>query len=380
MIRKLTCVMFTDIQGYTERMNREEKLGMELLRKHDAIMSDAAKKHDGRVVKSIGDSWLIDFSSAVSAVECAVDAQHAFAACNQGATPDEELLVRMSIHLGEVVVKGGDIFGEGVNLASRIQGVTPGGHICVSKAVYDQVHSKIHCDFQRIGSHRFKGISEPVLVYQVAPPGTVLDAAALRGTAVRNEKTPGAPVVESDAAQWTAALSEIRSSPTLIATTSVLTLMAWFAGPVLLKIVFPLDILNYLLHLGGHTIFGLSGNHALAYFGATFTQLAFPVGAIYHFLKRRELLSADAALFWLGESLLGLGVYVVREPSFTGSLSLCLSRDWSLLAGELGWGPTRFFLGTLGYSLGCLLVALALTGAWLHYRFRPALPSRTPPT
>lgn len=109
--------------------------------------------------------------------------------------------------------------------------------------------------------------------------------------------------------------------------------MAWFAGPVLLKIVFPLDILNYLLHLGGHTIFGLSGNHALAYFGATFTQLAFPVGAIYHFLKRRELLSADAVLFWLGESL-----------------------------------------------LGCLLVALALTGAWLHYRFRPALPSRTPPT
>lgn len=101
-----------------------------------------------------------------------------------------------------------------------------------------------------------------------------------------------------------------------------------------------------------------------------FTQLAFPTAAIYHFLKRRELLSADAALFWLGESLLGLGVYVVHKPSFSGSLSSCLSRDWSLIAGDLGWEPTRFFLGTLGYFLGCFLVALALTGAWLHYQSR----------
>jgi class 3 adenylate cyclase len=165
--RKLAAIMFTDIKDFTKRMNASESLGMRLLQTHNDIMDGAIQRHQGVLVKNIGDAYLVDFSSAVNAVEAAVDAQGQFARFNKDAGPDEEILVRISIHLGDVVVQGSDVFGDGVNVASRLQSITPPGGICISREVYTHVKSKMDAECVSIGAHALKGVTEPVDVYQV---------------------------------------------------------------------------------------------------------------------------------------------------------------------------------------------------------------------
>ena len=159
--------MFTDIKDFTKRMNASESLGMSLMQKHNEIMDGAIQRHQGVLVKNIGDAYLVDFNSAVNAVEAAVDAQQLFAGINKGASADDEILVRISIHLGDVVVQGSDVFGDGVNVASRLQSITPPGGICISRDVYTHVKSRMDAECVSIGSHALKGVTEPVEVYQV---------------------------------------------------------------------------------------------------------------------------------------------------------------------------------------------------------------------
>ena len=165
--RKLAAIMFTDIKDFTKRMNASESLGMRLMQKHNEIMDGAIQRHQGVLVKNIGDAYLVDFGSAVNAVEAAVDAQGLFAGINKDAGADEEILVRISIHLGDVVVQGSDVFGDGVNVASRLQSITPPGGICISRDVYTHVKSRMEADCVSIGSYALKGVTEPVDVYQV---------------------------------------------------------------------------------------------------------------------------------------------------------------------------------------------------------------------
>lgn len=159
--------MFTDIKDFTKRMNASESLGMRLMQKHNEIMDGAIQRHQGVLVKNIGDAYLVDFGSAVNAVEAAVDAQGLFADINKDAGADDEILVRISIHLGDVVVQGSDVFGDGVNVASRLQSITPPGGICISRDVYTHVKSRLEADCVSIGSYALKGVTEPVAVYQV---------------------------------------------------------------------------------------------------------------------------------------------------------------------------------------------------------------------
>lgn len=166
--RVLAAIMFTDIQGFTERMNRRESMGFRLLRKHNDTMDAAVSRYGGRVVKSMGDSYMIAFDSVVNAVQCALEAQEEFDRINRTGGLPEPLLVRISIHLGDVVIQGKDVFGDGVNLASHLQQVTPGGAICVSQEVYSQVRGKISGgDFKNLGFCRIKGLPDPIEVFQV---------------------------------------------------------------------------------------------------------------------------------------------------------------------------------------------------------------------
>lgn len=167
----LAAIMFTDIQGFSEKMNRRESMGFRLLQKHNDIMDGAIAHHRGHVVKTIGDSYMVTFDSVVDAVQCAVDAQEEFARVNREGGLSEPLLVRISIHLGDVVVRGGDIFGDGVNLASHLQEVTPGGAICVSQEVYSEVRGKISADFKNLGFCRIGGVAEPIEVFQITSKG-----------------------------------------------------------------------------------------------------------------------------------------------------------------------------------------------------------------
>ena len=162
--------MFTDIQDFTKRMSAQEHLGMELIRQHNEIMDKAIRRHNGTLVKNIGDAYLVDFGSAVNAVEAAVEAQNQFAECNKGKTQLDQILVRISIHLGDVVIQGNDMFGDGVNIASRLQSITPPGGICISREVFAHVKTKTAFQCVAIGAHELKGIPDPVEVYQILTP------------------------------------------------------------------------------------------------------------------------------------------------------------------------------------------------------------------
>lgn len=162
--------MFTDIQDFSKRMSAQEQLGLELLRQHNEIMDEAIKEHRGVLVKNIGDAYLVDFGSAVNAVDAAVRAQNNFAELNRTKSLHDQLLVRISIHLGDVVVQGNDMFGDGVNIASRLQSITPPGGICISREVYTHVKTKTTMQCVPIGAHELKGISGAVEVYQILTP------------------------------------------------------------------------------------------------------------------------------------------------------------------------------------------------------------------
>jgi class 3 adenylate cyclase/TolB-like protein/Tfp pilus assembly protein PilF len=165
--RKLAAIMFTDIRGFSKKMGDDETVAMALLKAHDAMMNELFAKYGGRVIKSIGDSFMVDFSSAVNAVKCAIETQEILWYYNRGKSNLEKIEVRIGIHLGDVITDGSDIYGDGVNIASRIEAFTKPNRICISQDIYNQVKNKMQIQAARMGSMEFKNIAEPVEVYEV---------------------------------------------------------------------------------------------------------------------------------------------------------------------------------------------------------------------
>ena len=162
--------MFTDMVGFSALSQRNEALSLELLEEQRAIVRRSIAPHDGREVKTIGDGFLIEFPSALEAVNAAVEIQTAFHD-RIGAVPAERtILLRIGIHVGDVVSRGGDIHGDGVNIASRIEPLALPGGICVSEDVERQVRNKLPCDFAALGPSELKNISLPVAVHHVLLP------------------------------------------------------------------------------------------------------------------------------------------------------------------------------------------------------------------
>ena len=123
--------------------------------------------HGGRIVGTAGDSLLADFSSVVDALNCAVEMQRASRAINDPIPPERRLELRIGVNLGDVIVDGDDIFGDGVNIAARLEALAQPGTVCISQTVYDQVRNKLDLDYRPLGSHRVKNIAEPVRAYAV---------------------------------------------------------------------------------------------------------------------------------------------------------------------------------------------------------------------
>src|SRR5262249_802527 len=130
--------------------------------------------HGGRIVGTAGDSVLADFSSVVDALDCAVEIQRASRAVNDPLPPERRLELRIGVNLGDVIVDGYDTFGDGVNIAARLEAFTQPGTVCISQPVYDQVRNKLDLDYRPLGSHRVKNIAEPVRAYAVGPPAAAL--------------------------------------------------------------------------------------------------------------------------------------------------------------------------------------------------------------
>jgi adenylate cyclase len=127
--------------------------------------------HRGRIANTAGDSVLAEFGSAVDAVQCAVEAQAALAGANAGVSPDRHISFRIGVHVGDVMVKGGDLFGDGVNIAARLEGIAEPGGICVSDDAYRQIRGKVHTGFDDLGAQTLKNIAEPMRAWRVRPAG-----------------------------------------------------------------------------------------------------------------------------------------------------------------------------------------------------------------
>ena len=159
--------MFTDIVGYTRMAQARESLALELLEEHREVVRTLVTAHGGMEVKTIGDAFLIEFRSALEAVLCAVDIQRRMADRNSRVQPERQVQVRVGVHLGDVVHAGGDVYGDAVNVASRIEPLAQPGGICLSQQVYDSIRNKSDLNVVKMGEVELKNVELPMAVYRV---------------------------------------------------------------------------------------------------------------------------------------------------------------------------------------------------------------------
>jgi TolB-like protein/class 3 adenylate cyclase len=166
--RRLAAILAADVVGYSRLIERDESGTLAALReRRTTILAPLVAHHGGRIVKVMGDRVLVEFGSAVNAVACAVELQSRMSEANKGLPEARRVVLRVGINLGDVVVDGGDLYGDGVNVAARLQSIAAPGDICVSGSVYDQVKRKLDSDFDDLGPQMIKNIAEPVPVYRV---------------------------------------------------------------------------------------------------------------------------------------------------------------------------------------------------------------------
>ncbi len=168
--RRLAAIMFTDIVGYSALSQKKEGLALELLEEHRRILRPIFARYRGKEIKTIGDAFLVEFSSAVEAVECAVDIQRRLKKQNARVPPERKIQIRIGIHVGDVVHREGDIYGDGVNIASRINPLAEPGGICITDQVYIQIRNKVGMPVVNTGKHALKNIETPLDIYRVVLP------------------------------------------------------------------------------------------------------------------------------------------------------------------------------------------------------------------
>ena len=167
MQRKLTAILSADVKGYSRLMGEDEESTIRTLNAYREIMAALIQQHHGRVVDSPGDNLLAEFVSVVEAMQCAVEIQRELKARNAELPENRRMEFRIGINLGDVVVEGERIYGDGVNIAARIEGLAEGGGICISGTLYDSVENKLALGYEYLGEHTVKNITKPVRVYRV---------------------------------------------------------------------------------------------------------------------------------------------------------------------------------------------------------------------
>jgi adenylate cyclase len=169
--RRLAAIVAADVAGYSRLMGLDEVGTARTLREHRKVTDALVAKHGGRLVKTTGDGVLLEFPSVVDAVECAVAVQAAMAQRNEDIPQDRRMLFRIGINLGDILIEGDDILGDGVNVAARLEGIAEPGGFCISSSGYDQVRGKVAVEFTDLGEQRLKNIDRPVRVYAVKQKG-----------------------------------------------------------------------------------------------------------------------------------------------------------------------------------------------------------------
>src|ERR1700756_3520159 len=167
MERKLTAILSADVKGYSRLMGEDEEATLRTLSSHRTLIDSLIAQHRGRVVGSAGDSVLAEFASVVDAVQCAVVIQATLKAENASLPANRRMEFRIGINVGDVMVEGEQIYGDGVNIAARLESLADAGGIFVSGTVYDQVENKLPLQYEYLGEQAVKNIARPVRTYRV---------------------------------------------------------------------------------------------------------------------------------------------------------------------------------------------------------------------
>src|SRR6266576_3805914 len=167
---KLAAIMFTDMVAYSALSQRDEKLAQELLEEHRRLLREIFPRFNGTEIKTIGDAFLVEFGSALEAAQCAIEIQRTLAKRNADIAPDRRIELKIGIHIGDVVHRGGDVYGDGVNIASRIEPVAGPGGICVSMDVERQIRNALEARFEKLAPTELKNISVPMDLFRIVLP------------------------------------------------------------------------------------------------------------------------------------------------------------------------------------------------------------------
>src|SRR6516164_7635494 len=175
--RRLAAILAADVVGYSRMMQADEAGTLTALKsRRSEILQPLVSKHHGRVVKVMGDGVLVEFASAVNAVACSVELQEAMDNANASLAEDRRIILRIGLNLGDVMVEGSDIYGDGVNIASRLETLADPGSVFVSRTVYNHVRGKLKLGFDDLGDQQLKNIAEPVRVYRLRRNGEAIMA------------------------------------------------------------------------------------------------------------------------------------------------------------------------------------------------------------
>ena len=168
--RKLAAIMFTDMVGYSALAQRDDKLALQLLEEHRQLLREIFPRFHGTEIKTIGDAFLVEFGSALEAAQCAIEIQRTLAKRNHDVGADRRIELKIGIHIGDVVHREGDVYGDGVNIASRIEQLAGAGGICVSMDVERQIRNALEARFEKFGSADLKNISLPMDLFRIVLP------------------------------------------------------------------------------------------------------------------------------------------------------------------------------------------------------------------
>ena len=177
--RRLAAILAADVVGYSRLMGEDEAGTARALREHRAAADPLIAEHGGRIVKTTGDGALIEFGSVVGAVQCAIALQKLMMERNAGIPGERRMDLRIGAHLGDILIDGDDIIGDGVNIAARLEGIAEPGGICISEDAFRQVRGKLDAEFIDIGEQSLKNIARPLRVYRYsALPSTAVELPA----------------------------------------------------------------------------------------------------------------------------------------------------------------------------------------------------------
>jgi adenylate cyclase len=193
--RRLAAIFAADVEGYSRLMGADEVGTLKGLTERRSILDRIIGEHGGRIANTAGDSVLAEFGSAVEAVQCAVDAQGALTEANCSLPAEKHINFRIGIHIGDVMVRAGDLFGDGVNIAARLQALAHPGGVCVSGATYDQVRKVLPVTFTDMGLQQVKNIEDPIRAYAARELGEAIRSAAVAEDSLRPLPLPDKPSI-----------------------------------------------------------------------------------------------------------------------------------------------------------------------------------------